>query len=567
MKYLQQICILSLLLISGPFVFGQSIKEGKNLLEKESFGAAKKIFKQIIATKANDPEAYFYLGEVYLKTEKPDSAKWAYEKGMAENSKAGLNYVGLGKYALMKNNPIDAKVNFDKAIKVSKSKDANIFYELGVAHLDQEKKDAKAAIGYLEQARNLNINDPNIYSTLGDAYLENNEGGPAVSAYERAIEKDKNNPTHYFKRAKVFSRAKAYEEAIKSMEQCIVLDPNYAPAYKELVDLYQKDKQFDKVSTMLKKYVSLQENDVDARIRLVKYLIYNAKDYDNGLAEAKKVMELSPNNPTMYRWIAWAQLEKGNFQEAFNASENFIKYAEKSNIYAFDYENYAQSALKVKKESVAVEAYNKILEMDPSKVEYYGKLADLYRELGNQQGALDAYKMKIAKSKASATDYFYIGNAYLALDKYKEADTAYIKMIDLNPTWAPGYIKRAEVANKMDPDKKLGLAVPFYEQFLAKGDSTKHTRDFVVALNYLSSIAMERDDYSGAKQQFNRLLGINPDPNKYRGQLLNAYNNLGFISYKEGNKPLAIDYYRKALALDPTNEDIKKGLKGLGDKR
>ncbi len=42
MKYLQQICILSLLLLSGPFVFGQSIKEGKNLLEKESFGAAKK---------------------------------------------------------------------------------------------------------------------------------------------------------------------------------------------------------------------------------------------------------------------------------------------------------------------------------------------------------------------------------------------------------------------------------------------------------------------------------------------------------------------------------------------
>ena len=339
MKYLQQICILSLLLLSGPFVFGQSIKEGKNLLEKESFGAAKKIFKQIIATKVNDPEAYFYLGEVYLKTEKPDSAKWAYDKGVAENNKAGLNYVGLGKYALMKNNPIEAKVNSDKAIKVSKSKDANIFYELGVAHLDQEKKDAKAAIGYLEQARNLNINDPNIYSTLGDAYLENSEGGPAVSAYERAIEKDKNNPTHYFKRAKVFSRAKAYEEAIK--------------------------------------YVSLQENDVDARIRLVKYLIYNAKDYDNGLAEAKKVMELSPNNPTMYRWIAWANLEKGNYQDAFNASESFFKYVDKSNIYAFDYENYAQSAMKVKKESVAVDAYNNALEMDPSKVEYYGKLADL----------------------------------------------------------------------------------------------------------------------------------------------------------------------------------------------
>jgi tetratricopeptide (TPR) repeat protein len=79
-------------------------------------------------------------------------------------------------------------------------------------------------------------------------------------------------PAAYIRIAHIWTGAKQYDTAVTYLKKAISLNPNDAQAYKDLIEIYIRLNKFDEVTPLLSKYVSLMGDDVEAKVRLVKFL-------------------------------------------------------------------------------------------------------------------------------------------------------------------------------------------------------------------------------------------------------------------------------------------------------
>src|SRR6476661_4068131 len=122
------------LVLIGSAVFAQSLNDAKKALDAEQYQKAKSILKGLTTSQPTNAENYFYLGNVYLKTDYADSAKMAFNKGVTAAATSPLSYIGLGAVELQNNNPSGAKSNFDKAISMADKKDYRPYLFIGKAY-------------------------------------------------------------------------------------------------------------------------------------------------------------------------------------------------------------------------------------------------------------------------------------------------------------------------------------------------------------------------------------------------------------------------------------------------
>ncbi len=223
--------LIAVLLIQ-TVVQAQTLPEAKKAIESEYYFKAKKILLSLNSTTPT-VESNYYLGNVYLLTNKVDSAKYYFSKaGDFVENKNALIFVAKGKVNLLNNKPAEAKLNFDDAIKVSKSKNAEIFYQIG---------DAYYKINNAEAIKNYEIaysTDPTLIINLlayGDAYLDMDDPGKAMTKYEQAEAANPNIAVTHLRIGRVHAKTGKHKEAIEEFLKTIQHDPNIAVVWKELV--------------------------------------------------------------------------------------------------------------------------------------------------------------------------------------------------------------------------------------------------------------------------------------------------------------------------------------------
>lgn len=563
------VVLLAMIGICGT-VQAQNLEAGLQQMTNENYREARKIFKDLIAKSPKDPEPYYYLGDTYFQYDNLDSARFYFAKGAEIAPRDGINFVGLGKIEWANNKKKEARDNFDKAERLGKGKDWRILYEIGKAYLDSEEKQLDLAIEKLEAAKDLARTNPNVFSLLGDAYLEKNEGGKAANQYSYVIERlNVESPEIYRKRAILFRRSRTYSEAEANLEKAITLDPNYAPAYRDLIEVYQLQQKYAKVTPLLKKYTELVGDDQEARSRYVGFLFRQAKDYDNTVVEADKVLAKDPANYNMYRWKGYAQVEKGQNEEALATLDKFFLQVGDNKTYFTDYDYYARAAAAQGKFDEANEKYQKALELGMAKDDVYDKVAKMYFDAKQYKKAAEAYRDKISKVEPVSTDYFYLGYSLFVTQDYKAADSAFAKVTEVLPEWLPGYVYRAKCSEFLDPDLQLLLAKPFHEKVVELGavDTKKNGADLINAYKYLGYVAFKNDLFEEARNNFEKLAEIGEmDVEKFKSSLIEAYGNLGYIYFQgktKADKDKAKELYNKVLVLDPENEDAKNALQLL----
>src|ERR1700710_2466175 len=120
MKMISKIATAGLgLVLVGSSVFAQSLADAKKAIDAEQYQKAKSMLKNLTATQADKDENFFYIGWVYLKQDYVDSAKAAFNKGIAVNSRSAMNMVGLGAVAHVEKDNSTATSDFNQAIALA----------------------------------------------------------------------------------------------------------------------------------------------------------------------------------------------------------------------------------------------------------------------------------------------------------------------------------------------------------------------------------------------------------------------------------------------------------------
>lgn len=517
--------VVAFLVLGMQYAQAQTISEGLKFLENENFTSALNTFKSLATKEPTNPIHHYYIGEVLYVTEDYVGAEKSYAEGVKINNKAPECNIGLAKIKLDQGKSVEAQAIFDAVTKANK-KSASAFGLIGHTLLNNKNPNATKALEYLIKSRDMDPKVALTWSDMGDAYKLNQDLGNAMTCYESAVEKDKNNLKALMNMAEMWAASKQMELAIKKLEDAMKLSPDYAPAYKSLYELYIRARKFDKVTPLLDKYVSLVGTDVDARVRLVKFLCFQAKDYGRAITEGIKVLTTNPQQYTLHRWLAWSYYEKENFQESYDQSKKLFESAEKDpsrKLFPSDREYYAKATYKIGKLDEAAIAYEAVLVDEPNKAhDYYGNLAKSYYDIKNYEKAIMYFEKKGAVKPLNIADLYYRGLCYFYSNKYVEADSSFSKVLSANPNYPQGWWMKVRVAKIQDTTtvNRLWMAKPMYEKFIEYG-ATAFSSDpgknkslksnLIEAYNYLAYYHVQNNDYESAKFNYSKLIELKPD--------------------------------------------------------
>ncbi len=106
---------------------------------------------------------------------------------------------------------------------------------------------------------------------------------------------------------------------------------------------------------------------------------------------------------------------------------------------AEEYYTFGIEAIKEGNFAMAVQAWEKAVEIDPNMVKVYNYLGRAYYTQGMIEGAIDAYKKAAALDSANPKSYINLGIAYRYDDEYELAIEELNKAIELNPLSALAY--------------------------------------------------------------------------------------------------------------------------------
>ncbi len=532
--------LLTSVLTLGAFLIAlraQTTEEGLRHLENENFKSALGVFDQLIAMQPKNHLHHYNKGEVLFAMEDYQASAAAYRKGLEVSSKCDECRIGLAKIELVKGQRDEANDFIESALK-GNSKRAGIHALAGRAYLYASTPMVEQALPLLEKARDLDPKQAKHWIYLGDAYYQKKELGQAMTAYETAVEKDKSDPETYVKMSRIWAEGKNLDLAIQQLETAIEISPGYALAYKELYEMFIRARKFDKVVPVLEKYVSLAGTDVDARVRLVKFLSYQAKDYQRAILEGNKILETYPDQYTIHRWLAWSFYETGEFNNSLQSSYRLLDAVRQGDtatmkLYPSDYEYAGKAAIKLKLKDTADAFFEQVIALQPERLqEIAGQLAKSYYDVKLYENAVAWYLRKNEITTLTINELLYLGLSQKLLRDYSGADTTFGTILAKSPAYEYGWLQRADINHKMDTaETKAFLAKPYYDKYieLASAAPEKNKVGLIEAYLYMLVYSAQAGEYDTARSYCDLVLNL--DANESRAleyaKILNGNKSKG----------------------------------------
>lgn len=212
--------------------------------------------------------------------------------------------------------------------------------------------------------------------------------------------------------------------------------------------------------------------------------------------------------------------------------------------YADAYTNLGEALRRLGELAAAKQAHEKALQLNPRLQEAKLGLALVEQQSGDSKAAIEKIQQIVAQ-KESATAYFYQGTALHQQAKLEEAETAFRKALELDPSYAEARVNLGLILNQQD---KFDAAVNEFKQAI-RNDPKLAAAHFNLGVTLQAQGQLE--PAIAAYRE-----AINIDPNNAE-----ANYNLGLALNKQGKTEPAIAAYKEAIRINP---DYAKAYVKLG---
>ena len=492
----------------------------------------------------NKAEAYYYLGQVALKKGDTGTAKSYYDKGVQANPNFALNYVGQGAVALKNGNAKEAENLFKQAEKLAKKEPklaiaiANAYYMADAnAYAKQIDKQKKNAFKW-------NANDPDYYIFVGDDLAHKQEWGQAAGQYELAFQRE---PANIESRVK-FSNVDFFlneNRAVEALEELLDLVPNSALVQRELAEKYYEASSIKgNVAKAVEHYGTYYNNPNHFAKDEIRYaqLLWMSKDFDKAeeVCDGLIANATDPSNKFFgYRLKFYSQCGEQDWEDAAETGAKFFALPanERTPYSVTDYSYYATALNRTNRGAEAVATFEKAIQQYPDNADLRSQLANVYNASKDYVKAAEVLQGIVDSGNYDAADLYRLANAYR-----KVADNT------------------TDDAVKQNAISKARSAI--------NGAIEKEPND-LSNLNMLAQVELsaENNEYTGgALNAYKNLIDAvnkNPGDENANYYYMMGYRYLATYYSKQGQMPVAKDYYIKWLQYDPENENLRKFVEQL----
>jgi tetratricopeptide (TPR) repeat protein len=527
-------------------------RTGINLYESGMYSAAKVFFEKqwnnSNASLEEKAETCYYLGELCLKFNQPDSAFFYYKIGLEALPADPFNKIGTTKLTLKelsskgtltKEEKKTIAESFNSAVKTNK-KDVRI--PLAVAEAYVYVKDYAKAEEYIKQAKKANSKNGLIYMLEGDIILHKNpeNRGDAGTKYENAIYFSPNLVGAYVKHATIYMPVNSAmsEEKLNAIHH---VDPNFSGHYHLLGKMYEKQGNSALAVQNYTKFIAGGHYDDD---HLLEYagVLYFDKQYDKVLPVVASVLKKHPDNLVAKRLHAYALSKTQSGQQSVDAIKRFMQTAPKDKLIPLDYLCYAEQLEANKQYAEAALNYRKVTQLDDTKKELLKDIGDMYEKNHQADSAIFYYALYLdftgqpdpAISFNMGRNYYILGTDSLLMQEARmvllhKADSTFTRIVELAPTSFLGYFWLARTNSMIDPEASQGLAKPYYEKVIEilLDQADRYKKELIESYKYLgyyyymqadaimkknkNNPDKAKEEFLTAKSFFSKVLELNPD--------------------------------------------------------
>jgi len=480
--------------------------------------------QDIIKRNPNNLDARRLLGRIYLRslgdmstgTQSQEMLKLAieqFEQIVRIDPKSVDDLLLLGRLYILNKDMLKAESVFKKAAQLDPTSEDAY---TSLAYLYNEEGNSQKAVELLNS-----VPDPQrsakIYAALGYTYEQRHDTKKAIDAYRKAVDLDHDNL-----------------DAVRGLAQNLFADDQAEAALEQYQAVIEADPQ-----------------DAQAQLRIAE-IQRHLGQYDKALASLQKAQDLVQDSEEIPYNFALVYAAQGRYDEAIKTLQDLLQKTEKPTGNYTDQESHNRAIFVEKLGSIyrdmgntqqAVEAYRKMLGMgDESSTRGYQQLIDTYREAKMWDQATAVAREAVAKQPQNR-------RLKLAL-AIQLADTG---KPDQGITLAKSLLKGDR---KEDRETYLGLSQIYMrlkrfaeaEQAVEEAAKLSETQDEKEDVQYLQGSIFERQKkYDAAEEMFRKILTV--DPNN-----AGVLNYLGYMLADRGVRlEEALNLIKKALQQDPQN--------------
>ena len=526
-------------------------------------------------------------------------------------------YIERGYIYMKRGDWPEALADFNKVIELNPDI-AEVYVDRGDLFI--KKKENDKALKDFSKAIDLDSSYIQAYKNRASLYENNKEYDKALSDYNKAIELKPKEYFGYYDRGSMYQKKGEYDKALADYNKAIELSPRpFFICYLSLAEIYIIKSEYDKALVDFKKIFELEPEIANTYHERMGFIYENKGENDRALAEYNKAIEFSPEgDKEAYEGRARIYEKRGEKEKARINYDKAKEIAAKPKIeddnlsiginyfYQGDYRSAINEYNKsIEKDSKNVKAYcergnvytqrgdfdealtdyNKAIELDPKNKEAYDSRATIYNYYKKDvEKALADYSKVIELDPKDTASYESRGRIYLEANEYDKALAEVCKVIELSPNELSAYKERIQIYGiKKEYDKALVDCNLIIEKepkasdsYLIRGDIYKDKGDAVSALrDYDKAVELAPEDAYVLSVR-SRILEENGDNLRaaldyekadqlriLKNYSKNVYLELGDEwNYTRKNQNKAIEYYTKAIELDPKSSEayLKRGI-------
>jgi len=213
----------------NDFTFGVAMFQRGYL---DPAGAA---FQQVIATKPDDPEAYYNLGTLYLRKNSLDDARRYLEQTLKLRPDYAEAWNNLGMIAGQERQNEEAIRDFQQCLQLRPD---YVTALLNLGNLYRRQGESEGAQKLLSRALELEPENPEANYSLGMLYALQQQLDRAASYMEKAVDLRPDYSDALNNLGVLYVREEHYSQAKEKFETCIRFAPKFDQAYLNLARLY-----------------------------------------------------------------------------------------------------------------------------------------------------------------------------------------------------------------------------------------------------------------------------------------------------------------------------------------
>jgi tetratricopeptide (TPR) repeat protein/arylsulfatase A-like enzyme len=419
----------------------------------------------------------------------------------------------------------------------------------GIRQAPQESPSASSAadaeivaklrnIGYIGEER------MTAHNNRGVMALDEGDADAAISDFEKALAKGDAGTMVRTNLARAWLQKGDLDKARSYARQAIAEDPKSKQAELTLAGIETKGGDLKAAEEHLRRAIAIDPTFAQAHSQLGK-VFSKRGDYEAALAEYQKVIEIAPLSPGEYNGIGEIYRKQGKRDKAAEAYKEALRCDAQ---YIGAYNNLGLILQEEGRLDEAKALYDKALAIRPENPILRNSMGTLLALKGDPKGALAEFERAVKADPDWPVGQGNIATLLFEGGRFADAQSAFERWVTIEP---------------QSVEARLGLALdllmtkqqePAIAQF---NEVLKRDPNNVRAHIALGETLFRRGDLDGAQAHLEAAARLDRT-------IPRVFNSLGDLLVKRGLGAQAADAYRRSLALDPKQPDVRERLAGIG---